>query len=527
MSNGRWTVPASWCWETAEAFSTVVGGGTPPASDESNFAEDGIRWITPADLSGYSETHIERGRRDLSQKGYDNSGAQLMPKGTVLISSRAPVGYCAVAANPIATNQGFKSLVLRDGIVPEFVRYYVIGSKQYLESQASGTTFKELSGRATAQLLFPLAPTKEQRRIVAKIDELFSQIDEGERNLKRVQTLLKQYRQSVLKAAVTGELTKDWRAKNAGKGETGADLLKRILKARRETWEAAELAKMKAKGKTPKDNDWQKKYQEPEPPDTSGLPKLPDGWVWATLDALTHIKGGVTVDSKRSLDGTNEVPYLRVANVQRGHLDLRQMKRISVDQETVSELQLVKGDILLNEGGDIDKLGRGWVWEGQIEHCIHQNHVFRARPYCPEISSYLVSSFTNLFGQEFFVGVGKQTTNLASVSLSKLRTFPVPVMPADEAKQLESLVLEYGGAINRQTEEFIALASSVSGMQQSILRAAFFGQLVAQDPSDEPASELLKRIASAASHQDAVALSAKSAVRRGRKSKHAKTKAAA
>ena len=119
----------------------------------------------------------------------------------------------------------------------------------------------------------PVPPEREQERIVAKIDELFSELDAGVASLQRARALLKKYRQAVLKAAVTGELTRDWRERHKGEiRETGADLLQRILKARRAAWEAAELKKLRAKGNRPKDDRWKQKYKEPQPPDTTGLP---------------------------------------------------------------------------------------------------------------------------------------------------------------------------------------------------------------------------------------------------------------
>ena len=147
----------------------------------------------------------------------------------------------------------------------------------------------------------PIPPLDEQERIVAKIDELFSELDAGVASLKRARALLKKYRQAVLKAAVTGELTRDWRERHKGEiRESGAELLQRILKARRAAWEAAELKKLRAKGKPPKDDRWKQKYKEPQPPDTTGLPALPEGWVWATFEQLVCVRAasqGIEVET--------------------------------------------------------------------------------------------------------------------------------------------------------------------------------------------------------------------------------------
>ncbi|MGH6899074.1 MAG: restriction endonuclease subunit S [Geminicoccaceae bacterium] len=340
-----------------------------------------------------------------------------------------------------------------------------------------------------------IPPSPEQQRIVAKIDELFSELDAGVASLKRARALLKRYRQAVLKAAVTGELTRGWRERHRGQlKESGAELLQRILKARRAAWEAAGLKKLRAKGKPPKDDGWKQNYKEPQPPDPAGLPALPEGWVWATLDALAEVVGGVTKDAKREARGGVSVPYLRVANVQRGYLDLSKVKEIIVDTDTVASLRLVRNDILFNEGGDIHKLGRGWIWQDELPECIHQNHVFRARLHLSEFSAKFVSWFANAIGQEYFMREGKQTTNLASVSLSKLKIFPVPVPPCEEIAEIEAELerqLTVLDAFESLTEQEMRRCSA---LRQSILKAAFAGRLVSQDPDDEPASVLLERI---------------------------------
>ncbi len=340
----------------------------------------------------------------------------------------------------------------------------------------SGTTRLKLTQASLRDLRIKLPPLNEQRRIVEKIETLFARLDQGETALRHTQTLLTRYRQSVLKAAVTGALTADWRAANAHRLEHGRDLLARILQTRRETWQG------------------RGKYKEPAAPDTTGLPELPEGWVWASLAQLTSIKGGVTVDKKREATDPLTVPYLRVANVQNGYLDLAQVKEIAVDREKIEQFLLKPGDILLNEGGDRDKLGRGWVWGGEISPCIHQNHVFRARPLLPEMSSKFVSYYANAFGQPFFMRKGKQSVNLASISLTAISGLPVPLPPIDEQQEivaaLEARLHDLAAVVDAAETELTRSAA----LRQSILKDAFAGKLVPQDPSDEPAAELLARI---------------------------------
>jgi type I restriction enzyme S subunit len=167
----------------------------------------------------------------------------------------------------------------------------------------------------------------------------------------------------------------------------------------------------------------------------AALPPLPDGWVWARLDAIAEIKGGITKDKKRNSEDCELLPYLRVANVQRGFLDLSEMKEIPVPKESVGSLLLEPRDVLFNEGGDRDKLGRGWVWNGQVRRCVFQNHVFRARFYLPDsMEPKFISWYANTFGQDYFMAKGKQTTNLASINKTMLSAFPVPVAPLDSLR---------------------------------------------------------------------------------------------
>jgi type I restriction enzyme S subunit len=118
----RWELPELWEWTAVGRIADVVGGGTPKASDPANFDDDGFPWLTPADLSDFEEEFIGRGIRSLSREGLASSSARMLPAGTVLFTSRAPIGYCVIAANPISTNQGFKSLILRESIDPRFIR---------------------------------------------------------------------------------------------------------------------------------------------------------------------------------------------------------------------------------------------------------------------------------------------------------------------------------------------------------------------------------------------------------------------
>jgi len=253
------------------------------------------------------------------------------------------------------------------------------------------------------------------------------------------------------------------------------------------------LAKMKAKGKFPKDDKWKKKYKGPEKPEIENLPDIPETWLWARLDSVAEIKGGITKDSKRKIKNAKELPYLRVANVQRGYLDLDKIKYIKVPEDKLPELLLKNGDILFNEGGDRDKLGRGWVWEGQINKCTYQNHVFRARLYLGKNNGKLFSWYGNTFGQQYFMTKGKQTTNLASINKAMLSAFPVPLPPFDEQvvliKEIEGR-LSIISVVENEVEKNLIRADR---LRQSILKKAFTGKLIPQDHHADPIANPLKQ----------------------------------
>ena len=215
----RWIVPDSWVWTSLSEVGDVVAGGTPSTKEPSYWAND-INWISPADLTGYLAKTIKRGARRISRTGLSNSSARVMPAGSVHFSSRAPIGYVVISAESLATNQGFKSLVPAPGIFNEYVYYYLLASREYARERASGTTFLELSGKAFGRLPLPLASLKEQHRIVAKVEELFSELDKGIESLKTAREQLNVYRQAVLKHAFEGKLTADWRERNKDSLET-------------------------------------------------------------------------------------------------------------------------------------------------------------------------------------------------------------------------------------------------------------------------------------------------------------------
>lgn len=201
-------LPEGWVNTEIGDIAEIISGGTPKSGNASNFAPtgEGIAWLTPADLSGYKKKCIGRGARDLSIDGYSSCSAKLMPAGAILFSSRAPIGYVAVASNEIATNQGFKSFVFTDEIYPDYAYYYLRNIRHLAEEKGTGTTFKEISGSSAKTLPFVISPFDEQKIIAEKLDTLLAQVDSTKARLEQIPKILKRFRQAVLVSAISGKL---------------------------------------------------------------------------------------------------------------------------------------------------------------------------------------------------------------------------------------------------------------------------------------------------------------------------------
>ncbi|MCK5130593.1 MAG: restriction endonuclease subunit S [Candidatus Sabulitectum sp.] len=181
---------------------------------------------------------------------------------------------------------------------------------------------------------------------------------------------------------------------------------------------------------------------------------MPDGWEKSRLDKIAFIQTGIA-KNKKLISNAIQVPYLRVANVQDGYLDLSEIKNISIDEKKLDRFLVRTGDVLLTEGGDFDKLGRGAVWKGEIESCVHQNHVFVVRPNKEKILPAFLSSLTgSSYGKKYFLSCSKQSTNLASINSTQLKAFPVIFPPLPEQKAIADLLSTWDEAIEK-TEKLI------------------------------------------------------------------------
>jgi type I restriction enzyme S subunit len=377
-----------------------------------------------------------------------------------------------------------------DNMISGFIAY-LLHDRRFVRF-ASGQTSGDRPRVDLSDLLgyeVGLPPLAEQRRIVEKIDELFSLIEAGERALERARRLLERYRQSVLKAAVTGELTRDWRERHRGQIEPADALLARILKARREAWEAAELERMQRRGTEPKDDRWKQRYVEPAQVGPGELAELPQGWLWSSLGQLFEVFGGATPSRSKQAYWNGDIPWVSSGEVA--------FCRVAQTRERITKLGLAETSTRLHPPGTIlvAMIGEGKT-RGQaaildIAACNNQNAAavrVAATQIPPEFVFYV------LMERYEETRRGSSGGNQPALNGDKVKEIPLPVPPLAEILEIVERLAEEFSRIDRVGIEITEQVKRSSALRQSILTAAFSGKLVPQDPSDEPASALLARL---------------------------------
>jgi restriction endonuclease S subunit len=422
-------LPEGWASCKIGEVTNIVSGGTPPSRDPSNFkVEEGVAWIRPSDLSNYKNIYISRGDRNLSEKGFEGCSATKIPTGSVLFSSRAPVGYVAIALNEVTTNQGFKSFILPKELDSRFVYFYLRHIKQIAEAMATGTTFKELSTSVAAQLPLVIAPFAEQKRIADKIEALLDQVAACRDRLDRVSLIIKRFRQAVLTAATSGQLT------NEG-DETTIICLSQVIE------------------------------------------QLKTGPFGSALHRSDYVLNGI--------------PVINPMHINAGSITPTSEMTVSAEKaEKLQEYLLREGDIILARRGVMGRCAvvgikeQGWL-------CGSGSMIIRTtNRILPEYLQIVLSSREIVEVLEANA-VGSTMVNLNQRILLDLK-IPVPSI------SIQGLITHQVSALfsyaNRIETLHLNACDRIERLIPELLDKAFRGELVPQDPTDEPASILLERI---------------------------------
>jgi len=488
--------PSNWDLVALSDISTDVSPGF--ASGKHNSDGSGIPHLRPMNID-------RDGQIDLSviKSVAESRGIQL-EEGDVLFNNTNSAELIGKTAVVSARESGFAFSNHMTRVRPEIGVNSVFIARQlhflwmsgYMRHRCTNHVNQASISSKTLANTIPvfLPPTSEQTRIVEKLEELLSDLDAGVAELKAAQKKLLQYRQSLLKAAVEGTLTAEWR-KTHHPEETGAQLLERILKQRRANWEAKQLAKFQQQDKTPP-KGWQDKYPEPVKPDTSDLPELPEGWVWASAEQICDFITKGTTPTK-GMDGDSEktIPFLRVTNLTaNGTLDMSDKVFVSENSHSgfLARSKVYPGDVLMNIVGP--PLGQVSVVpslfsEWNINQAIA---IFRAlEGVLPE---FICVCLLSPIAQHWLQYRSKTTAGQTNLTLEVCRSLPIPLPPKSEQHELVKLTDAGVGSIYEQINAIQISLKQSAAQRKNILKAAFSGQLVPQDPNDEPASVLLERI---------------------------------
>jgi type I restriction enzyme S subunit len=482
-------LPQGWFSAHISDILTVRNGYAFKSSD---FSEAGVPLVRQSELKG-DEIDISDAVL-LPREFLEIHSGYIVNKGDVLIGMSGSLGRVSVYTydQPALQNQRTGLLNVNCRIADRrFALYALKFVEPDILAQGKGIAVQNISSSQIESCRVPLPPRAEQTRIVEKLEELLSDLDAGVAELKAAQKKLGQYRQSLLKAAVEGALTAEWRKQNVP-FETGAQLLDRILLERRARWEAKQLAKFKEQGKTPP-KDWQKKYPEPVQPDTSDLPPLPEGWVWAKVAQTGKVQLG-RQRAPQYHTGSNMVPYLRVANVFENRIDISDVMEMHFSEKEEQLFKLHANDILLNEGQSLELVGRPAIYRNELPLACFTNTLVRFRAEDGVIPEFALTLFLHYMHSGRFRKIATITTNIAHLGAGRFAEVEFPLPSTEEQREIMSALTETMENLVRQQDAISLALKQSTAQRQNILRAAFSGQLVPQDPTDEPASVLLERI---------------------------------
>ena len=381
------------------------------------------------DISAVSENRLTLPDTEINFADAPSRARRVLRSGDVLMSTVRPnlkaFAYCKLDDASYVASTGFAVLRAYEQSVPYFLLCAILSDEvgKQIDSLAVGSNYPAINSSDVRRLLIPNYSLVAQYKIAS----ILSTIDTA---IEQTEALIEKYQH--IKAGLMHDLF------TRGVLPTGQ------LRPPRD--QAPEL------------------YQE------TAIGWIPREWRLCPLGEMANIVSGVTLGAIAGPSDTINAPYLRVANVQDGYLDLSEIKTVRVSSQTLEHLRLQPGDVLMNEGGDFDKLGRGAVWRGQIENCVHQNHVFRVRCNASVLASdYLAYYSESAFGKKYFVMSSKQSTNLASINSTQLKAYPIALPPLGEQTKITLHVQRAKSRQEALTEEVKKLRAQKLGLMQDLL----------------------------------------------------------
>jgi len=460
-------LPKKWEWSTlGEVCEKPQYGWTTKASQEGGLHLLRTTDITSGQINWDTVPYCVIEPEDKEKYRISN--------GDIVVSRAGSVGVSYLITNPEPSV--FASYLIRfKPLIDRKYVYYFLKSPAYwnaISEKSSGIALQNVNASKLKEIDIPVAPLEQQKRIVAKIEELFSHIDAGIDALKKAKQLLKQYRQSVLKAAVTGELTKDWREANKGKLEPASQLLERILKKRRQKWEELQLEQFKAKGKIPKDDKWNEKYKEPDPLEKVPEEVLPDTWQWVAIGQVFEVYVGATPSRKKPEYWGDEINWVSSGEVAFCHIKNTKEKITTEGLNNTSTVVHPPGTVMLGMIGEGKTRGQSAILDIYAAH--NQNTAAIEKYFEEQSTEYLYFYLMQQYELTRKRGSGN---NQKALNKTRVQSIEFPLAPLDEQKVIATLLIEKFSLINRLENEIDLQFVKSEKNKQSILSTAFNGDL--------------------------------------------------
>ncbi len=455
--------PGEWTSTTVGELSEIVTSGSRNWSKY--YSDEGALFVRTQDIkrNRLAKTGIPRVKLPERAEGKRTR----IRKGDLLITITGYIGRVAAVDTELEeayVSQSVALVRLRNPEYSKFIQHQLLekhrGATQ-LEAMAYGLGRPVLNLDNIRNARVKIAPFDQQKHIVAEIEKQFSRLDEAVANLKRVKANLKRYKAAVLKAAVEGRLveTEAEIARREGRSyETGTQLLQRILETRRSQW--------KGKGK----------YKEPAAPDTTDLPELPEGWVWATVEQLSClVEYG---SSAKTNEDSSGVPVLRMGNIFEGKLRFDELKYLPSNHDEFPKLLLRAGDLLFNRTNSPELVGKTAVYIGSPKKCSYASYLIRVRLLGGVASDLLATYINSSHGRNWVKSVVTQQVGQANVNGTKLQALSIPLPPEFEQDRIVA-ELDRRLSLLRETESQVdANIQRAERLRQSVLADAFSGKLL-------------------------------------------------
>lgn len=502
-SAAPYKLPMSWAWAQLGHVVENMGSGWSPACEEGE-RTDPTKWAVLRTTAVQLNEYRPREHKVVPAKLTPRPDIEVK-NGDVLITRAGPLNRVGVSC---WVNDTPSRLMLSDKIVrfhavaDEMLPAYIVlalnagWTKAQIESAKTGMAASQVNISQTdlKALWLPVCSKAEQARIVTRVEELMRVCDALE---AKGQLEATQHAQlvSTLLGTLTASSTPEELAENWQRVAQHFDLLldrpeaidtleqtllqlavRGLLVPQDSTDEPAST--LLARIRTEKDHliaEGKIKRNKPLPPITDEEKpfELPVGWEWARLGEIMLISSGVTLGRRTAIPSPVALPYLRVANVQRGHLSLSSMKEIVIDQSELARFQLRSGDLLITEGGDWDKVGRTAIWRDELKSCLHQNHVFKARGISTDWNSVWAELYLNsAVARAYFASSAKQTTNLASINMTQLKGCAFPVPPLAEQSRIVIRVTALRGVCADLRQRLKAAQVTQSHLAQALVESS-------------------------------------------------------